>query len=229
MDSIHLRLQKTSKVAVTGSINNILNMKYLDNIILSLHCFFIFIADENTKKKLSLDLYSFCEECKIPYKKDGKLNLKLLRSVLRNNYEFRNLFYWRIGSCTHKYHFSTILKIILPERIHFMFGVDSKNVGGGLFIRHGNSTIIHAKSIGSNFYIHQNVTIGDSGKGFPIIGNNVKVGTGAVVLGPITIGDNVIIGANATIVKSVPNNCTVVSSGAFVIKNNDKMINKQPL
>lgn len=202
-------------------------MKYLDYIILSLHCFFVSIADANTKSKLIQDVYSYCEECKIPYKKKVKLNLRLLRYVLRNNYEFRNLFYWRIGLCTRKYHFSTILKLILPERVHLMFGVDSNNVGGGLFIQHGNSTIIHAKSIGSNFYIYQNVTVGDSGKGIPNIGDNVKVGTGAVVLGPITIGNNVIIGANATIVKSVPDNCTVVSSGAFVVKSNGKRINKQ--
>lgn len=204
-------------------------MKYLDYIILSLHCIFVSIADANTKNKLMQDIYIYCENSKIPYKKKANLNFKLLRYVLRSNYEFRNLFYWRIGSCTRKYHFSTILKLILPERIYLMFGVESKNVGGGLFIQHGNSTIIHAKSIGSNFYIHQNVTIGDSGKGFPTIRNNVKVGTGAVVLGPITIGNNVIIGANATVVKSVPDNCTVVSSGAFIIKSNGERINKQPL
>ena len=204
-------------------------MKYLDCIILSLHCFFVSIADANTKNKLMQDVYFFCDKCKIPYKKKVKFNLKLLRFVLRNNYEFLNLFYWRMGACTRKFHFSTILKLILPERIHLMFGVDSKNVGGGLFIRHGNSTIIHAKSIGNNFYIHQNVTIGDSGTGFPIIGNNVKVGTGAVVLGPITIGNDVVIGANATVVKDIPDDCTVVSSGAFVIKSNGQRINMQPL
>lgn len=54
------------------------------------------------------------------------------------------------------------------------------------------------------------MTIGDSGKGCPTIGNNVTICTGAVVLGPIHVGDGSIIGANATIVKDVPANSVIV-------------------
>ena len=52
----------------------------------------------------------------------------------------------------------------------------------------------------------------------PIIGNNVSIGSGAVVVGPITIGDNVIIGANSYVDKDVPSNVVVAGSPAKVIR-----------
>lgn len=51
--------------------------------------------------------------------------------------------------------------------------------------------------------------------------DNVRIGTGAVVLGGITIGDNVNIGANAIIVEDVPSNCTVCSPKATIVKRHD--------
>lgn len=80
--------------------------------------------------------------------------------------------------------------------------------------------IIHPKTkIGDNCKICQNVTIGcRNGVGPPIICNNVFIGTGAVVIGKITIGDNVKIGANSVVTKDVPNNATVVGIPGKVIK-----------
>lgn len=60
------------------------------------------------------------------------------------------------------------------------------------------------------------------GRRIPTIGNNVKIGTGAVVLGSIFIENNVIIGANSTIVKNIPDSCTVVRSPSYIIKYNDE-------
>ena len=51
--------------------------------------------------------------------------------------------------------------------------------------------------------------------------------TGAVVLGEIKIGDNVVIGANAVVTKSVPNNCTVAGNPAMIIRENGVRVNKQ--
>lgn len=98
---------------------------------------------------------------------------------------------------------------------------------GGVFIQHGNSTIIHAQKIGHNFSVYQNVTIGDNGKGVPVIGNNVTIYTGAVVLGPITIGDNAIIGANATIVKDIPANSVIAPARNRIILINGEKVNIQ--
>lgn len=54
----------------------------------------------------------------------------------------------------------------------------------------------------------------------PIIGNNVFIGTGACILGDISVGDNSIIGANAVVLKSVPANCSVAGVPAKILHEN---------
>lgn len=61
------------------------------------------------------------------------------------------------------------------------------------------------------------VTIGNN-SGYPTILDNVRIHPGAVVVGNITIGNNVIIGANATVYKDVPDNCTVFTEHSRIIK-----------
>ena len=89
-------------------------------------------------------------------------------------------------------------------------------IGGGMRILHGYSTIVFARSIGSNFTVYQQVTIGRgkkiNGNDIPIIGNNVTVYAGAIIVGGITIGDNVVIGAGTVVTKDVPANTTVVGA-----------------
>lgn len=147
-------------------------------------------------------------------------NLRMLARVLLFCPEFRNIFYSRTSSISKRLHIGFLMEFVLPKYKFLSIGTRAECIGGGLFIQHGNSTIIHAKSIGDNCWINQNVTIGDSGKGIPVIGNNVRICTGAVVLGPISIGDNAVIGANATVVKDVPADCTVVPAPSYIMKNN---------
>jgi serine O-acetyltransferase len=68
--------------------------------------------------------------------------------------------------------------------------------------------------IGDDCYLYHQVTLGVArtmgGKRHPTIGNNVIIGAGAKVLGPITVGDNARVGSNAVVVDSVPNDTTVV-------------------
>lgn len=78
--------------------------------------------------------------------------------------------------------------------------------------------ISHSAVIGENCTILQNVTIGSSKKKAPIIGDNCIIGAGAVLIGGIRIGNNVRIGANCTVSKDVPDNCTVVSVQPRIIK-----------
>lgn len=130
--------------------------------------------------------------------------------------EFRNLLFFR---CRDRYFLNSINKIIYP-RLKSLYITDN-NIGGGLYIQHGFSTVITANTIGENCWINQQVTIGwVEGEGCPTIGNGVYIYAGAVVIGNINIGDNSIIGANTTIVKNVPQNCTVVGSPAYIIKRN---------
>lgn len=100
--------------------------------------------------------------------------------------------------------------------------ISTNDIGGGLIIQHGIATIISAEKIGKNCKIYQQVTIGFTHDlKAPIIGNNVEICCGAKVLGGITIGDNVLIGANAVVIKDVPANSVVAGVPAKVIKTLD--------
>jgi serine O-acetyltransferase len=95
-------------------------------------------------------------------------------------------------------------------------------IGKGSFFGHGGiGVVLHkAVKIGNNCKVGANVTVGGrSGhKNLPVIGDNVLISTGSKILGPITIGNNVIIGANAVVIKDVPDNCVVAGVPAKIIK-----------
>ncbi|MBN2521143.1 MAG: serine acetyltransferase [Bacteroidales bacterium] len=127
--------------------------------------------------------------------------------------EFRNLFYNRIGFTAH------FLNLLCHELSSLR--IITKNIGEGLFISHGIGTSISAKSIGKNCWIGHQVSIGYY-KGFPTILDNVIIYTGAVIIGNITIGNNSSIGANATVLYDVPDNCTVYAAQSTIMKWNNK-------
>lgn len=88
-------------------------------------------------------------------------------------------------------------------------------IGRGLFVDHGSGVVIGETAvIGDNCTIYQGATLGgtgkDCGKRHPTLGNNVMVGAGAKVLGPINIGNNTKIAAGAVVLKDVPEGCTAV-------------------
>ena len=100
-------------------------------------------------------------------------------------------------------------------------------IGNGFFIDHGMGVVIGETTIiGENVTIYQGVTLGgtgkEKGKRHPTIGNDVVIGTGAKVLGNITIGDNSYIGANAVVIKDVPANSTVVGVPGRITKQDGK-------
>jgi serine O-acetyltransferase len=88
-------------------------------------------------------------------------------------------------------------------------------LGRRLIIDHGMGVVIgETTEIGDDCYLYHQVTLGVArtmgGKRHPTIGNNVIIGAGAKVLGPITVGDNARIGSNAVVVDAVPSDTTVV-------------------
>ena len=102
-------------------------------------------------------------------------------------------------------------------------------IGQGFFIDHGMGVVIGETTIiGDNVLLYQGVTLGgtglEKGKRHPTIGNNVVIGTGAKVLGNITIGDNSYVGANAVVIKDVPPNSTVVGVPGRITKQDGKKI-----
>ena len=122
----------------------------------------------------------------------------LLAQLLWDKKEFRNLFIYRNSH-----------RRICRYWIAFWYRpmetlyIETPEIGGGLYIQHGFATMIAAKSIGENCWINQQVTVGYTGKGCPVIGNDVMITCGAKVLGDITVGDGAVIGANAVVVKDV--------------------------
>ena len=92
-------------------------------------------------------------------------------------------------------------------------------------MNHGHSTELNARKIGRNCIFFQNVTIGTNGSNIgPSIGDNCFFGAGCVV-GNITIGNNVKVGANAIVTKSIPDNCTVITTGTTIVKQNGQKVN----
>jgi serine O-acetyltransferase len=141
-----------------------------------------------------------------------------LLALLKEAKEFRNLYYFRLFHGNFLGRFLMYILKIFYRKCPYFFLDDSCQIGPGLFIQHGFSTIIMA-DLGANCWVNQQVTIGHKDRtGRPKIGNNVRITAGAKVIGNITIGDNVTIGANAVVVKDVPNNCVVVGVPAYIVK-----------
>ena len=103
-------------------------------------------------------------------------------------------------------------------------------IGKGLFIDHGMGVVIgETAEIGDGCTIYQGVTLGgtgkDVGKRHPTLGDNVMVGAGAKVLGPVKIGSNSKIAANAVVLREVPENSTAVGIPAKVVRRDGVKVN----
>lgn len=142
---------------------------------------------------------------------------------------YRNLFYFRIGKA--KY----LMWYWLKPHPCFTLATDMK-VSPGFLCIHPFSTIINADYIGTNFSVKHSVTVGrrmssctngDKGRNRPIFGNNVTIHCNAVIIGGITIGDNVEIGAGTVLTKSVPSNCTIVGNPAMILKRNGVIVKEK--
>ena len=96
-------------------------------------------------------------------------------------------------------------------------------IGKRLVIDHGTGIVIgETAEIGDDCLLYQGVTLGgtgkDVGKRHPTLGNNVMVGAGAKVLGPIHVGNNARIAANAVVLREVPDNATVVGVPGHIVR-----------
>ena len=114
----------------------------------------------------------------------------------------------------------------ISQLARFFTGIEihpGAKIGEGLFIDHGMGVVIgETCEIGDNVTIYQGVTLGgtgkDVGKRHPTVGDNVMIGSGAKVLGPIVIGNNSKIGAGSVVLKDVPEDSTVVGIPAKAVK-----------
>ncbi len=96
-------------------------------------------------------------------------------------------------------------------------------IGDGFFIDHGMGVVIgETAEIGDDVTLYQGVTLGGTGfatgKRHPTVQDNVTIGSGAKLLGPITVGHGSKIGANSVVVHDVPPNCTVVGNPGHPVR-----------
>jgi len=106
---------------------------------------------------------------------------------------------------------------------HCLFGIrisPDSDIGPGLYIGHFGGIVVHG-NLGAQCSLGQGVTIGAKGagrsNGFPVIGDRVYLGAGAMVIGNIHVGNDVVVGANTVVVQDVPAGYRVVSAPARLL------------
>ena len=146
------------------------------------------------------------------------------------------VFFHKFAHLFHVAGFDLIARII-SQTIRFFTGIEihpGAKIGKNLFIDHGMGVVIGETSeIGNNVTIYHAVTLGGSSpsidtesqrheKRHPTIGNDVVIGSGAQIIGPVNVGDGARIAANAVVVKDVPENATMVGIPAKAVKLENK-------
>ena len=161
---------------------------------------------------------------------------KSILSIILTYPGVKAVFFHQISNFFYKAGFDLIARII-SQTIRFFTGIEihpGAKIGKNLFIDHGMGVVIGETSeIGDNVTIYHNVTLGGSSpsidserqrheKRHPTIGNDVVIGSGAQIIGPIKVGNNSRIAANAVVVKDVPENATMVGIPAKAVKLENK-------
>lgn len=133
---------------------------------------------------------------------------------------------YKVGNFFYNYGFPLIpslcnffIRLIHNSAVH-----SQTSIGKGTVFGYGGiAIVIHKRAvIGRNCVIGSCVTIGGKSKSHavPVIGDNVYIATGAKILGDVKVGNNCVIGANAVVVTSIPDNCLVVGVPAKIIREN---------
>lgn len=109
----------------------------------------------------------------------------------------------------------------LRKKLLIKYGVtvgSHSRIGKNLTIEHHQGIVIGRNAVlGDNCTLYQQVTLGQKEGKFPTVGNNVLIYPGARIIGDIHIGNNVVIGTNAVVLKDVPDNCIVAGVPAKII------------
>ena len=161
---------------------------------------------------------------------------KSILSIVLTYPGVKAVFFHQISNFFYKAGFDLIARII-SQSVRFFTGIEihpGAKIGKNLFIDHGMGVVIGETSeIGNNVTIYHAVTLGGSSpsidserqrdeKRHPTIGDDVVIGSGAQIIGPVNIGNNARIAANAVVVKDVPDNTTMVGIPAKAVKLENK-------
>ena len=145
----------------------------------------------------------------------GKSTLWQFGFLILRYKELRNIFHNRLRRNPGMY---LIGQLLFKPLETCYINMPPEKIGGGFCFQHGFSTIVAAKEIGENCWINQQVTVGYNGEAAPIIGDNVTVCAGALVIGNVTVGNNATVGAGAVVVHDVPDNAVVVGVPAHPVR-----------
>ncbi|WAW14990.1 serine O-acetyltransferase EpsC [Peptostreptococcus equinus] len=119
--------------------------------------------------------------------------------------------------------------------MRFFTGIEihpGAKIGHSIMIDHGMGVVIgETAEVGNRVILYQGVTLGGTGnhtgKRHPTIGDGVFIGSGAKVLGPVTLGNNVKVGANSVVLRDIPANSTVVGIPGKIVKTKNEKINSK--
>ena len=159
------------------------------------------------------------------YRSTGEKSLKAFISRLLFSYPFRFIVFFRLAKQYPKTNPIGLFFRFLYRRYGMKCGIQiplSVEIGKALHLPHFGGIVVNSKSrIGDNCTLLHNVTIGNTKRGkkqgAPTIGNNVYIGPGAVIVGGIEIGDNVLIAPNTYVNSDVASNSIVVGNPAKII------------
>jgi serine O-acetyltransferase len=161
---------------------------------------------------------------------------KSILSIILTYPGVKAVFFYRIANFFYLAKFDLIARII-SQTIRFFTGVEihpGATIGKNLFIDHGMGVVIgETSTIGDNVTIYHAVTLGGiapsiesdlqrNEKRHPTIGNDVVIGSGAQIIGPVIVGTGARIAANAVVVNNVAENTTMVGVPAKAIKIGNK-------
>ncbi len=136
-------------------------------------------------------------------------------------------FFWGVNLPFVPRYLSSIARQLTGIDIH-----PGAKIGGNFFIDHGQGVVIgETTEIGDNVTIYQGVTLGgtslENKKRHPTLKNDIIVGAGAKILGPVVIGNNVRIGANSVVNKNIPDNSVVVGVPGRIISESNENITRE--
>lgn len=152
--------------------------------------------------------WTICGEQMDPHSAKGRF--RAFNWLLANLPEYRSLLLHRLRkppkTASSVLHF--MITRLLWKPLDSLY-IETEDIGGGLFIQHGFSTIICAERIGENCWINQQVTIGYNGRECPVLEDNVVVHCGAKIIGGLTMHSGSMAAAGAVVVRDVPENTVV--------------------
>lgn len=184
--------------------------------------FKFFLIQEGVITEMNSNFKQFLQELDTVVAKDPATSGRLEAFLCSSGYH--SVLFYRLSHRLWEKNWRLSARLI-SQFSRFLTGVEihpGAKIGKNFFIDHGMGVVIGETSeIGDNVTMYHGVTLGGTnsfagkgGKRHPTIEDNVVIGAGALILGPITIGKNAKVGANATVVKSVAAGTTVVGTAA---------------